>query len=237
MPLIPSFEPHNQSVTSKLNWLRAGVLGANDGLVSTAGLVMGVAGATADKHTLFISGMAGMLAGALSMAVGEYVSVSTQRDTERALIELETRELRDDPDGELLELAEIYKSKGLTHDVAHHVATELTAKDALAAHLDVELGIDPDDLTNPWHAGIASFFAFLVGAAIPLAAILLSPSDLRVAITTVAVLIGMGLTGFISAQLGGAKRFPAVVRNLIGGTLVMIITYSVGTVIGGTGIG
>ncbi len=237
MPLIPSFEPHNQSVTSKLNWLRAGVLGANDGIVSTAGLVMGVAGATADRHTLFISGMAGMLAGALSMAVGEYVSVSTQRDTERALIELETRELAEDPEAELQELADIYQGKGLTATVALHVAQELTAKDALAAHLDVELGIDPDDLTNPWHAGIASFFAFLVGAAIPLLAILLSPSGIRIPITIAAVLLGMGLTGFVSARLGGASRLPAVIRNLVGGVLVMIITYTVGKLIGGaTGI-
>lgn len=233
MPFIPRFEPHNQSVSSKLNWLRAGVLGANDGLVSTAGLVMGVAGATADRHTLFISGMAGLLAGALSMAVGEYVSVSTQRDTERALIALETRELAEDPEGELNELAGFYVGKGLSQEVAHHVATELTARDALGAHLDAELGIDPDDLTNPWHAGFASFVAFVVGAAIPLAAILLSPHDYRVPITVAAVLVGMALTGSVSARLGGAPRLPAVIRNLVGGTLVMIITFTVGSLIGG----
>ncbi len=232
MPLIPHFEPHNQSVTSKLNWLRASVLGANDGIVSIAGLVMGVAGATADRHTLMISGVAGMLAGALSMAVGEYVSVSTQRDTERALIALEVRELETDPEGELQELVGLYAAKGLSHPVAHQVATELTAKDPLAAHLDAELAIDPDDLTNPWHAALASFLAFLIGAAIPLAAILLSPSSVRVPITIAAVLVGMGLTGAISARLGGAPQIPAVLRNLAGGIMVMLITYTVGKLIG-----
>lgn len=206
MPLLPRFEPHAQSVNSKLNWLRAGVLGANDGLVSTAGLVVGVAGATADRHTLLISGVAGMLAGALSMAVGEFVSVSTQRDTERALITLETRELAEQPEAELKELAGLYEARGLSPALSTQVAAELTAKDPLQAHLDIELGIDPDDLTNPWHAAFASFVAFLVGAAIPLLAILLSPANLRLPITWAAVLSGMALTGGVSARLGGAPK-------------------------------
>jgi VIT1/CCC1 family predicted Fe2+/Mn2+ transporter len=235
MPLIHRIEPHDQSFTSRLNRLRAGVLGANDGLVSTAGLVVGVAGATTDRHALFVSGMAGMLAGALSMAVGEYVSVSTQRDTERALIALESRELADDPHGELRELADIYTAKGLSPDLAHRVATQLTERDVLGAHLDAELSIDPEDLTNPWHAAFASFAAFLVGAAIPLVAVLASPPGGRVAITMVAVLIGMGLTGYISARLGRAEPRRAVVRNLIGGIVTMLITYTVGRLIGGGG--
>ena len=172
-------------------------------------------------------------AGALSMAVGEYVSVSTQRDTERALIALETRELADDPEGELEELIGLYEAKGLSPGLSREAAEQLTAGNALAAHLDAELGIDPDDLTNPWHAGIASFFAFLAGAAIPLLAILLSPTGLRLAVTMAAVLVGTGLTGFISAHLGRAPKPPAIVRNLIGGALVMAITYTVGTMIGG----
>lgn len=227
------YEPHSASVSGKLNWLRAGVLGANDGIISTAGLVVGVAGATANSHTLLISGIAGGLAGALSMAVGEYVSVSTQRDTERALIALEIRELAEDPAGELGELVGLYEAKGLSPELSRRTAEELTAGNALAAHLDAELGIDPDDLTNPWHAGVASFFAFLGGAAIPLLAILLSPKDLRLAITLAAVLAGTALTGFVSARLGGAPRVPAIARNLVGGALVMAITYTVGTLIGG----
>jgi len=232
----PVYEPHAASVSRKLNWLRAGVLGANDGLVSTAGLVVGVAGATADKNTLFISGMAGMLAGALSMAVGEYVSVSTQRDTERALIALETRELDEQPEAELTELAHLYQAKGLSPELSHQVAAELTAKNPLGAHLDIELGIDPDELTNPWHAALASFAAFLVGAAIPLLAILLSPASVRLPITWAAVLTGMALTGGVSAHLGGAPKLPAVARNLVGGAIVMAITYTVGRLIGG-GVG
>lgn len=235
MSFSTKFEPHSSSVSSKLNWLRAGVLGANDGLVSTAGLVAGVAGATAERGTLLVAGVAGMLAGALSMAVGEYVSVSTQRDTERALIALETRELEENPEGELAELAELYAAKGLSSTVATQVAAELTAKDALAAHLDAELAIDPDDLTNPWHAAIASFLAFLIGAAVPLTAVLLAPSDLRFPITLVAVLIGMAITGGVSARLGGAPPRPAILRNLVGGTIVMLITFGVGMLIGGTG--
>ncbi len=233
MTTHPVHEPHAAGVSRKLNWLRAGVLGANDGLVSTAGLVVGVAGATADKHTLFISGMAGMLAGSLSMAVGEYVSVSTQRDTERALIALETRELEEQPQAELTELADLYRAKGLSPDLSHRVAQELTAKNALGAHLDIELGIDPDELTNPWHAAFASFAAFLVGAAIPLLAILLSPASVRLPVTWVAVLIGMAFTGGVSAHLGGAPKIPAIARNLVGGAIVMAITYTVGRLIGG----
>lgn len=233
MTTHPVHEPHAAGVSRRLNWLRAGVLGANDGLVSTAGLVVGVAGATADKHTLFISGMAGMLAGSLSMAVGEYVSVSTQRDTERALIALETRELEEQPEAELTELADLYRAKGLSPDLSHRVARELTAKNALGAHLDIELGIDPDELTNPWHAAFASFAAFLVGAAIPLLAILLSPASVRLPVTWVAVLIGMAFTGGVSAHLGGAPKIPAITRNLVGGAIVMAITYTVGRLIGG----
>lgn len=226
-------EPHGRTINSTINWLRAGVLGANDGLVSTAGLVVGVAGATAERDTLLVAGVAGILAGALSMAAGEYVSVSTQRDTERALIARETRELVEDPEAELQELADMYATKGLSDGLARAVAEELTAKDALQAHLDVELKLDPDDLTNPWHAGMASFFAFLIGAFIPMTAILLAPQDLRLWITATSVLIGMALTGAISARLGGAPWRPAVIRNIVGGAIVMMVTFGVGVLVGG----
>ena len=228
-------EPHAQSVSGRLNWLRAGVLGANDGIVSTAGLVAGVAGATSDRGTLLAAGVAGMLAGSLSMAVGEYVSVSTQRDTERALIEKERQELRDDPSGELDELTDLYEGKGLTSALARRVAGELTERDALAAHLEVELGIDPDDLTSPWQASLASFVAFMTGALVPLVAILASPRSVRLPITLAAVLLGMALTGSISARIGGAARRPAVFRNVVGGACVMGITYAVGLLIGASG--
>ena len=229
-------EPHAASIGGRLNWLRAGVLGANDGIVSTASLVVGVAGATSDRGALVTAGIAGLFAGALSMAVGEYVSVSTQRDTERALVAKERRELADDPAGELRELAEIYRHKGLSPAVAAKVAQELTDHDALAAHAEVELRLDPDDLTSPWQAGGASFTAFTVGALLPLLAIVLAPSGARVAITFVAVLVGLAVTGALSAQLGGARRRPAIVRVMLGGALAMAITYGIGLLVGSTGL-
>ena len=149
-------EPHVHGIGNRLSWLRAGVLGANDGIVSTAGIVMGVAGATSERPTILVAGVAGLVAGALSMAAGEYVSVSTQRDSEEALLDKERRELRDDPDDELAELADLYVQKGLSPDLASRVAVELTEHDALGAHAEAELGIDPDDLTSPWQAAWAS---------------------------------------------------------------------------------
>jgi VIT1/CCC1 family predicted Fe2+/Mn2+ transporter len=228
-------EPHAESVAGRLNWLRAGVLGANDGIVSTAGLVAGVAGATSDRGTLLTAGIAGMLAGSLSMAVGEYVSVSTQRDTERALIAKERQELREEPAAELDELTGLYERKGLSPELARRVADELTRHDVLGAHLEVELGINPQELTNPWQASLASFLAFMSGALVPLIAILATSSGVRLPITLAAVLLGMGLTGSVSARLGGAAQRPAVVRNVVGGALVMGITYAVGLLIGATG--
>ena len=166
-------EPHSDSVNNLLNRLRASVLGANDGIVSVAGIVMGFAGATDVRHTIFLGGIAGLVAGALSMAAGEYVSVSTQRDTELALIAKETRELAEEPEEELAELAELYHQKGLSPDLAHQVAVQLTEGDPLRAHLDAELGIDPDELTSPWQAAVSSMVAFTIGAVLPLLTILL----------------------------------------------------------------
>ncbi len=226
-------EEHGGSVGARLNWLRAGVLGANDGIVSTAGIVVGVAGATADRLAIATAGVAGLVAGALSMAAGEYVSVSTQRDTERALLEKERRELEEMPEQELDELTEIYQSKGLSPELARQVAVQLTEHDAFAAHVDAELGIDPDDLTNPWHAAIASALAFTVGALLPLAAILLPSTGTRVPITFVAVVLALALTGWQSARLGDADRARAVRRNVIGGALAMLVTYGVGAAFGG----
>ena len=155
-------EPQGGGLNQKLNWLRAGVLGANDGIVSTAGLVVGVAGASAERGAIATAGLAGLVAGAVSMALGEYVSVSSQRDSEKAQLAKEARELRDDPEEELAELAGIYEAKGLSPATARTVAEELTAHDALAAHLDAELGIDPDELTSPSKAAAASALSFTI---------------------------------------------------------------------------
>lgn len=225
-------EPHAGRINNRLNWLRAGVLGANDGIVSTAGIVMGVAGATSDTGTIALAGTAGLVAGALSMGAGEYVSVSTQRDSEMALLDKERRELVEEPDEELAELAGIYVGKGLSEELALQVAQELTEHDALAAHAEVELGIDPDDLTNPWHAAWASMLAFTVGALLPLLTITLVAPDLRVGLTVAAVIAALATAGWISARLGYGPTLPAVVRNVGGGALAMAVTYTVGALLG-----
>ncbi|GAA1973111.1 VIT family protein [Catenulispora subtropica] len=227
----PVHDPH-EGLGARLNWLRAGVLGANDGIVSTAGLVVGVAGATDTKSTLLASGIAGLLAGSLSMASGEYVSVSTQRDTEQAALALERRELAESPDAEFEELVGLYKGRGMSEETARQVAEEMTAHDALAAHARTELGINPNELTNPWSAAIASFIAFSVGALLPLLAIVLPPQGWRVPVTVVSVLIALVVTGYVSARLGRAAPGRAILRNVVGGALAMGITYVVGTFIG-----
>ncbi len=229
-------EPHGGALGARLNWLRAAVLGANDGVVSTAGLVVGVAGATTSRGALLTAGLAGLLAGSLSMAVGEYVSVSTQRDSERAALAVERRELAAAPKAELAELAGLLEERGLTPELAREVAEQLTARDALAAHARVELGIDPEELTNPWHAAAASFAAFTAGALLPLLAIVLPPPSLRLVVTVVAVVGALVLCGWGSARLGNAPARPAVLRNAIGGAVAMGITYTAGTLLGAAGV-
>ena len=231
-PTQPTAEPHAAGAAGKLNWLRAGVLGANDGIVSVAGIVIGVAAATASREPILTAGIAGLTAGAVSMALGEYVSVSTQRDTEKALLEKERVELDEQPEEELEELAAIYEAKGLTPETAWQVATELTENDAFAAHVDAELGIDPDELTNPWQAALSSAIAFTTGAVLPLLAILLPPAHLRIPITFVAVALALALTGYLSAVVGDADRRTAVLRVTIGGMIAMVVTYLIGTLVG-----
>jgi VIT1/CCC1 family predicted Fe2+/Mn2+ transporter len=225
-------EPHESGINNRLNWLRAGVLGANDGIVSTAGLVVGVAGATSDRTAILVAGIAGLAAGALSMGAGEYVSVSTQRDSEHALLEKERRELVEEPEEELAELAGIFVAKGLSEELAMQVAEELTEHDALRAHAEAELGIDPDDLTNPWHAAWASMLSFTVGALLPLLTIVLFTAGLRVPVTVVAVVLALALTGWTSAKFGYGPTRRAVARNVGGGLFAMVVTYAIGAAIG-----
>ncbi|MCX6754716.1 MAG: VIT family protein [Candidatus Nomurabacteria bacterium] len=226
----------NSFNNTKLNWLRAAVLGANDGIVSVSAVVVGVAGASNSKSFIITAGVAALVAGALSMAVGEYVSVSTQKDTEKALLKKERIELETVPEEELEELASIYESKGLSKATAQLVAEELTAHDAFAAHVDAELGIDPNDLTNPVHAAYASGLAFLSGAIIPIIAILVSPSSMYVPITFLSVIIALVITGTLSAHAGGAHKLTAVTRVVVGGVLAMAITFIVGKIFGVVGI-
>lgn len=226
-------EPHdiNQS-TARSNWLRAAVLGSNDGIVSIAGLVVGVASATNSKIIILAAGVAGILAGALSMAAGEYVSVSTQRDIEKSLLEKERLELENQPEEELAELASMYESKGLTPETAKLVAAELTAKDAFAAHVDIELNIDPNNLTNATHAAFASAIAFLIGSAIPLITIMLPLGSASIPITFGSVIVALTITGYLSAKLGRTGIIKSILRVVAGGVIAMLITYGIGTLFG-----
>lgn len=218
--------------TAKLNWLRAAVLGVNDGLVSVSSIVLGVGGAGVSRGTIFTAGLAGLVAGALSMAVGEFVSVSSQRDSERAFIAREKRRLRDYPTEELVELGKIYEEKGLKPATARQVAKELTAQDAVAAHLDAELNLDEEDLNNPAQAAIASLISFAIGGFIPLIVVLASGESIRLVLTFLAVLAALVITGYLSATIGRAGRKRAVIRVVIGGAVAMIVTYGIGALFG-----
>ena len=224
------------SSTHKLNWLRAAVLGADDGIVSVAGLVLGVAGATNSEGAILAAGIAGIVAGSISMAAGEYVSVSSSKDTEKAILDHERYELKNFPEKELKELALIYREKGLTEKTAELVAKELSEKDVFAAHAHAELNIDPNNLTSPWHAAIASAGAFLAGAAIPLIVIVISPSAIKIPATFIAVLVALAITGILSAKVGGASVTKATIRVVLGGALAMIVTYGIGKLFAVSGL-
>lgn len=225
-------ELQQPSVASKLNWLRAGVLGANDGIVSTAGIVVGVAAATVETQQIFTAGIAGLVAGAISMAAGEYVSVSTQRDTEKALMDEERREHAEQPSAERDELAALLEIRGVSPETAQTVADELSERDTFRAHVELELGLDPHELTNPWHAALSSAVSFILGALLPFAAILLPPPTFRIPVTVVATLVALAITGLISARLGRANPVRAALRVTIGGALAMAITFAVGHLVG-----
>ncbi len=212
------------------------MLGAGDGIVSTAGLVVGVASATTSFSVIFTAGLAGILAGTISMAAGEYVSVSSQKDSEKALLKEERHALRTHPENELQELASIYEAKGLRKNTAMIVAKELTAHDAFAAHFDAELRIDPNNLTNPHHAAYASASSFLIGSIIPLIAILLPPENIRIPVTFISVIAALAITGVFSAKVGGANVVRATVRVVSGGVIAMVVTYIIGQIFQVSGI-
>ena len=229
---LASTEFQRTAMSAKLNWLRAGVLGANDGIVSTAGLVMGVAGASGDAGAILIAGVAGLVAGSISMAGGEYTSVSAQRDSELAALEVERKELLEDPERELRELAWFYEQKGLSVETALIVAAELTEKDALKAHAEAELGIDSNQQVSPTQAAISSFVAFALGSLLPLIAVTGPWVDIRIQATVFAVVASLALTGFVGARIGGARSGRAILRNVLVSLLTMSITYAIGTLVG-----
>jgi vacuolar iron transporter family protein len=230
-------EPHSGGLTNRLNWLRAGVLGANDGIVSVSAIAVGVAGATPRLEPILTASVAGLVGGAISMALGEYVSVSSQRDSERALIAKEEAELATMPHEELAELTKLYQDKGLTPQTARQVAAELTANDALAAHLDAELNIDQQDIVSPWRAAYASAIAFLIGGLLPILAIIVFPAAMRIPATFAAVLIALAITGAAGGYLGGSPMLRPTLRVVLGGAIALATTFIVGRLLGTTVLG
>ena len=224
-----TYEPHRVSHLAKLNWLRAGVLGANDGNVSISALVVGVAAATSDIGPIMIAGVAGLAAGAISMGLGEYVSVSSQRDSEIALIDKEKRELIEQPEVELAELQEIYENKGLSAVTAKQVAKELTAHDPIRAHLEAELNILEAHIVNPWHAAFSSTGSFLVGALLPFLTVLFAAEQFRIPATIAASIIALAGTGAAGAYLGGSSMLKSVIRVVVGGSAALAITFAIGS--------
>lgn len=227
-----SKEIEKNNLSSRLNWLRAGVLGANDGIVSTAGLVMGVAGSGAGSTAILIAGTAALVAGSISMAGGEYTSVSAQKDSELAALKREEDELQSDPENELHELAWFYQEKGISRELSLEVAKELTAHDALRAHAEAELGIVPGEHVSPVAAALSSFVAFAAGSILPLLAITLPAEQYRIQATIFSVVLALALTGFVGAKIGQAKSGKAIIRNVVVSLATMGITYLVGMAFG-----
>jgi VIT1/CCC1 family predicted Fe2+/Mn2+ transporter len=219
-------------LVDRIGWLRAAILGANDGIISTASLIVGVASAAAQPKDIFIAGLAGLVAGAMSMAAGEYVSVSSQSDTESADTARERKELRENPDFELAELTEIYVKRGLAEGLAREVATQLMSKDALAAHLRDELGISQITRARPVQAALTSAATFATGAALPLLTVFIAPKSILVPAVFLASLAFLALLGAVGARLGGADVFRATTRVTFWGALAMAITAGIGGIFG-----
>jgi VIT1/CCC1 family predicted Fe2+/Mn2+ transporter len=230
--LIASKEFQKAAIASKLNWLRAGVLGANDGIMSTSGLLMGVAGATTDSGIILFSGVAAVVAGSISMAGGEYTSVSAQRDSELASLEIERKELEEQPELELRELTWFYEQKGLDYELALSVAKALTEKDALKAHAEAELGIEVGSHASPTAAALSSFVAFAAGGILPLLAVTGPWVSVRIPVTIVAVVISLVITGYVGAKIGGARATKPILRNVLISLATMGITYGIGVLVG-----
>ena len=230
-----SDEARQAGLAQRLNWLRAGVLGANDGIMSVAAVVVGVAAADPRAAAILAAGTAAVVGGALSMAVGEYVSVSSQSDSEKALIAKQRDRLATVPDQELDKLTALYEAQGISHGTARQVAVELTQRDALRAHLSAELNIDPDDVVSPLAAALASAVAFLCGALLPFIVVLVVPEPVKIPVTFAAVLVALGLTGTVSARIGGSSKRRATVRVIIGGAFALAVTFGIGTLLGTTG--
>lgn len=232
MPPIRGRAHRETHTSSRVGWLRAAVLGADDGLVSTASIVLGVAASAAARSEILVAGVAGLVAGAGSMAAGEYVSVSSQRDAERADIEREKRELATVPEREIEELAAIYVDRGLEPELARTVAEHLQAHDPLGAHLRDELGLVEEELADPVQAAAVSSVSFAMGAALPVLVVALAPASVRVWAVVLATVLFLGVTGWVGARIGGASGRRAAVRVVVGGGIAMAVTALIGKLVG-----
>jgi VIT1/CCC1 family predicted Fe2+/Mn2+ transporter len=230
--LLPDHLAAERHLGHRAGWLRAAVLGANDGLISTASLIVGVTAAEGSRSAILVAGIAGLTAGALSMAAGEYVSVSSQLDTERADLSRERAELVADPAAEVAELAAIYEGRGLGSRLAGEVASELSKQDRLAVHARDELGVDVQALARPVQASAVSALSFISGALLPVLIVALAPASTRMAVTIVATLVGLVVLGLAGARLGGAPQGRAALRVFIGGALALSIALGIGRLTG-----
>ncbi|HEY3776322.1 MAG TPA: VIT family protein [Solirubrobacteraceae bacterium] len=224
--------PPEAHASYRSNWLRAAVLGANDGILSVSSLILGVSGSGASRQAVITAGIAALVAGALSMAAGEYVSVSSQRDTENADVSLERRELEQDPDAELQELANIYEQRGLPPDLARQVSEALSARDPLAAHIRDELGLEHDRRARPLQAAGSSALAFSSGGILPLLAAVIVDGSLRTVATAAVTLLALAGLGFTGARIGGADELRATIRVTVWGAVAMAFTYAIGAAVG-----
>jgi VIT1/CCC1 family predicted Fe2+/Mn2+ transporter len=219
-------------LVSRIGWLRAAVLGANDGIISTASLILGVAGASASKSSILLAGIAGLVAGAMSMAAGEYVSVSSQSDTEEADLAREREELAKEPEAELEELTQIYIERGVEPALARQVADQMMAKDALGAHARDELGMSEITAARPVQAALTSAATFSAGAAAPLTLVVLSPAELLVPVVAGGSLVALAILGWLGAKTGGAEVMKPIMRVTFWGALAMAVTFGIGALVG-----
>ncbi len=230
--MIDSLQAGEHHFVHRIGWLRAAVLGANDGIVSTASLIVGVAAASPDRSSILIAGVAGLVAGAMSMAAGEYVSVSSQSDTERADLKTERKALEEAPEVELEELAQIYKDRGVEIELARQVAAQLTAHDGLGAHARDELGLSETASARPVQAALTSALTFSVGAALPLTAVVMAHVSHAIPVVFIASLVSLGMLGAISARAGGAEVVRATIRVTLWGAIAMAATAAIGSLFG-----
>lgn len=221
-----------QTLAQRINIIRAGVMGSNDGILSVAGIVIGVAGATSNTFSIFISGIAGMIAGTVSMAMGEYVSVNSESDSQKNAVERQKVALRDNYDSEFKIVKEKYMNSGISDELATKATTEMMNKDALVTTVREKYGFNVNQFTSPYAAAIASMISFPTGSILPLVAISLFPANIKVVATFIAVLIALSLTGYAAAMLSNANRFKSTLRNVASGMLTMLVTYLIGLLVG-----